>query len=219
MLKNILTVRKKEYLFLVVILCFGAVFGTIVDYCDGVYTFNAGFALGLATVFCLFMGAAHSEYFRWMITFGRTRNEYILYTVINSIIKYILIEAIALLCLVFNEVVRNKTFPFETADIIRYAFMYIIVMMVIEIFIGTIVMRFSKKALWVMWGLWMAMCLMPQFIESALTNRPESLLARTCRYIMNISVTESKLIIAGVVIMTVMMLFNIISIKKQDVTV
>ena len=218
MIKNNFIVKKKEYFFLVIVMCLTFAIGLIFECIDDMNNFSTGLVLGGATMYCLFTGITHSEHFNRMITFGRTRNEYIFTVILNSIVKYILVEAVVGLCYGFNVLVKDNRIQVASEDVLKCAIAYVLIMSIMEIFIGTMVLRFSKKFMWVLWALWMLMCFMPSFVHNAMVKNPDSVLRRLGNYLANISFTQTKVIVTASVIGAVMLIFSVISLKKQDVT-
>lgn len=59
-----------------------------------------------------------------------------------------------------------------------YLFALVILLSVAQIFIGSILLKYGRKAMWIFWVFWMMLCLVPGRISDAMESHSNSLAAR-----------------------------------------
>lgn len=218
MIKNVLSAKRKEYIIIAMVTIFMMIIGELIEI-FGKNISNTAIIIPLiiTTLISFIMCVTHIEYFSNMISMGRTRKEYLLLTTLSCVLKYSAIALLGVGMVVINNKTLGVKIGLEYSCIIKYVFMYIIGLSILEMFFGAILIRYSKKVLWVMWAIWMILCILPSFIQHAMEQKPDSILAKFGKWILSIRVTEKNLVIAGSIIAVVLMIVNVVSIMKQDV--
>lgn len=140
---------------------------------DGDYTvFRFGTVMAWI-VFCfvsVMMGMfGMGNYFDWHVGLGRTRKSFFICDLITECcFNLVSLVVIGALCLVEGGIL--KAFYASYAEEGKTLWgpwlfwiipVFAIVLAVVREFTGSILMRFGKKAFWVMWALWMLICLVP----------------------------------------------------------
>lgn len=176
-------------LFLVVALCGGA-FGVgltalIVNLDDTPKYANLGvlMAILIGTVVHMFVGCFYyGSDFSLAVSYGVTRKEFF---VANAIVSYINIAInIAVIAVIYciERVVGSLLYKGkEFEDIIfvvrDYPFTIVLILMIpaIRAFFGSFILKFQKKAMWIIWALWMFFCLGLPRLVSYISEHPDSL--------------------------------------------
>lgn len=217
MLKNIFVLRKKEYLYLSLVLILMLIFGVILE-----YALDEDFACGIATVtggtmFNVFYGLTHPALFNNMIQYGRTRKEYFIGNLVSSIARNLIVVSVALIFKFITEAGGNS---FALNDALPlYIAVLVLVSVVLEITIGTLILRLSQKGFWIMWCIWMLLCYIPQMIARAMNNAPDSFFGKIGIKIANATVNFNAKDVASVIVFIALFIFilDLVSTLNQDV--
>ena len=141
----------------------GSLLLALMTYLGGYTVFRFGTVMAWI-VFCfvsVMMGMfGMGNYFNWHVGLGRTRKSFFICDLIT--------EACFMLSLVEGGILKAfyASYTEEGKSLWGPWLFWIIpvfavVLAVVREFTGSILMRFGKKAFWVMWALWMLICLLP----------------------------------------------------------
>lgn len=144
------------------------------------------FALGtfigcmMLIIYAFVMAAGVAVYFNTEVSMGCTRKEffmsYFAVCVIGNIFAVILL---VLICRA-ETTIYDRIYPALGREIdllpylLRFGIPAAIGLVVVGVLCGTLVMRFGKKAFWIIWGLWMFGCLGIPRIHEATDEAPKS---------------------------------------------
>lgn len=173
-------------------------------------------------LFFISFGGTVVRQFNLYISMGGTRKTFIISMWLISAIKYV---AVFLLAFVMHKI-QNAVLPGRLfADIgfffKSYACIIVIVMLpLIELLVGSLILRFGTKAYWVIWGIYMVLSMLPANIEKAMENKGDSLLKSFWLWALDIipNITEMQIISIAAVAAVVFAGISSYIIMKQDVT-
>lgn len=121
-------------------------------------------------------------YFRFQIPMGITRKQFLASYYIVSFMEI----AIGFLITLFLCWVDNKTnayfYPVFTCEadilpwVLKYGMILATVVMLAAVFCGTLILKYGKKAGWILWALWMIGCFTLPRMSDAAPNTPAYLL-------------------------------------------
>lgn len=167
--------------------------------------------------------------FNMAVSMGTTRMRFIMSYFIVIFIGNLISVALAAIISKLEEIWFLSQFPKYVGAENIYVFPYIIkygvpaalLLTLLGGFLGALMLKFGKKAGWVLWCLWMFLCLgMPRVFDAA-KDSPKSIAGMFGNAILNFfrSITESGLIIGGIVLAAVCLYGTYGILKKQQVTI
>ena len=232
MIKKDLIVNSKEFIGFALFPMAGGLFGiilaTIIYYISGreYYMEMASLMCLLAAAFSLFLGAAFAErtVFTNAITLGVTRGNYIIARYIVLLLEGILsVALIAVMIgidkLLFPSAVHESIFDFSSVNVFVVVAVCLLIP-VLSMFFGMLYVKFEKKFFWCMWALWMIGCIGGPRIGSAMSNHPESFIAKIGFAVASIFALPTwSLILILVVILGVIIFFTNRMYKTLTITV
>ena len=162
-------------------------------------------------------------YFNWHVGFGRTRKSFFICDMATEFC-WNLLSLIIIWGLSFAEGGILKLFygPYKEEIKALWGIWFGCMIPVLALLLvlmreltGTLIMRFGNKAFWVMWALWMIICLVPGKIKSFKTSALGKLIEKITVWIIGMSVTGW--IIMGIVLVILIMAVSWMLMRKQMV--
>ena len=165
---------------------FGIILSTIIYFISG-----REYYMEMASLMCLIMGAftlflasafAERTSFTNAITLGVTRGNYIIARYIVLFIEAILSIALMILMILvdkmlFPSAVHQSIIELSSINFLG-VFALCLLVPVLSMFFGMLYVKFEKKFFWFMWALWMIGCIGGPRIGSAMSDHPESVIAK-----------------------------------------
>jgi len=189
---------------------FAILFGVMINIFGGIFTVQADFNNA--------------------ISMGKTRKSYIPAKYLVSVMGTAMIIVTIWVVNILERFLYSKSFPNVGNTELNFAVVfdnpiiligYIIGMPAIALFLGGLYMKLGVKFFWVMWTLWMVVCLGLPRIDDAMTENPDSIPAKigfaAIDFFKDITMTQG--IIAFVVCLIVVVVGNVFIFRKQRVVV
>lgn len=179
MLRKTVKLKLDELMLYVVFVLGGFLFGSILlaiishfeKGSDNYSVFPLGtlFAMLIVGLVSFFIGMfGQYQSFNCFISFGKTRKCFFVCDLTVNFIWYLL-TGILIIGLYYLEGGMLQIFyadyprelMFHGWKLVWAVLTAALALVVLRVFFGSVIMRFGKKALWVIWGLWMTLCILP----------------------------------------------------------
>ena len=234
-----LRLARSSYLLSAAVVLIGGILGTVIFelimrleevHSDDPTTFEMAFVCGmLCYVINFFVSSisAMGQNFNNTIGMGRTRKNFFIGNTLSCLINSFA-SAVALFIIYLTEQWRLHTwwnaYPCET-NFSRFftpgVFCFAIILLaILQEFIGFAILRFGKKAFWVLWAIWMLGCLgIPRIIDGVQDGK-NSPLASFGRFLIDAAskVPTALWFVIGGGIGLVLFLISYVGFKHQQVT-
>lgn len=208
----------------------GSLLLRLVTYFGGSEPDYTVFRLGTIMAWCLFCFLAigmgmfgMSVHFDWYVGFGRTRKSFFICDMATEFC-WNLLSLMMIWGLSFLEGGILKLFygsyQEEIKDLWGIWFgcmipILALLLVLIRELTGTLIMRFGNKAFWVMWAIWMIICLAPGKIASDKNGAVEKMIERITAWITGMSIAGWA--IMGSVLVILMLAVSWMLMRKQMV--
>ena len=210
---------------IVLVLIIMAVDGTGEDYGQ----LGTVFAIMFSTIVLLFGGifSVQSD-FNLAISMGKTRKYYMPARYLVLVLDTVIILTIVLLTSRIEDALYPAIYPGTVCDLNAgrflnspgvFAAIALGVPMIILLF-GVLLMRFSAKFFWVVWALWMFLCMGGPRIASATIENPDSLPGKVGLALVEVLTGLTALKLFGIAAVTILtgLIVTFVLFKKQRVT-
>lgn len=236
------TIRKqfliqwRDWLWMLLIIFGGALAGIALHYLIVLIDHEtvSYFALGtvMACIVTVFLGGVMIVsqfiiYFNAEVSMGCTRSRFMVSVCVVDFLFMVLYAAAAVFVNCAENALDRILYPGMSCEInflpylLKWGIPAAAFLCILCIFIGILILRFGKKAFWVLWFLWMFGCVgIPQIMEAA-EEAPNSLFGRigiTCAGIIN-NTSIHTMIILGVLVCALSLGITWQLIRKQQVTI
>lgn len=163
------------------------------------------------------------SYFDWHVGLGRTRKSFFICDLITeccfNLISLLVIGGLSLA----EGGILKAFYGSYTEDgkmlwgpwLLWIIPVFAIVLAVVREFTGSILMRFGKKAFWVMWALWMIVCLVPGKLARNKNGVMGEMIRKTISWIAGVSVTGW--VVMGGALIILLLAASWLIIRKQAV--
>lgn len=214
---------------------FGSILLAIISYSErgsddyGVVPLGTMFAMMIMGFLPLLIGMlGQYQSFNCFITFGKTRKRFFVCDLAVNFIWY-LITGILIIGLYYLESGMFRLFyadyPREVIFSVRLLVWAVpaaaFVQVILRMFLGSVIMRFGKKALWIIWAFWMAVCILPVRIADFIKSGAHEGAAGVFHKIAGVAEAVPLAVwgTAGVVLLLVLGVISWRLIRKQAVVV
>lgn len=206
---------------------FGIILSTIIYFVSGreFYTELSSLMVLIIGFFCLLFGVAFAERnsFTLAVTMGVTRKNYFISRYVVLLAQIIITIAAMVLMIGVDKLMFPGAEHESFAQFISISPVTIVVACLIfpifTMFMGMLYVRFDRKFFWAMWGLWMLGSLGIPRALTAMSERPDSAIAKIGFFIEDIvTASDWKLGVAGVVLLAVVLFFTVKLYKTQPIT-
>ncbi|MDE5781768.1 MAG: hypothetical protein K2I03_09915 [Lachnospiraceae bacterium] len=174
-----------------------------------------------ASLFISFSGG-NTRLFNLSVSMGGTRKSFIISIWIISLIKY---GAVFLLGFIMHKIQHALLPGKQFADISFFFEPDICIILVfmlasVELVMGSLVLRFGLKIYWILWGIYMVLCMLPSRIVKAMERKGDSILKSLGIWIIDFisNITMLQVISIGVVAAVILTGISSYLIMTQDVT-
>ena len=228
--KNLIVESKDLWSFAIIPVCgglFGIILSTIIYFVSGreFYMELSSLMALLIGFFCLLFGVAFSERnsFTMAVTMGVTRKNYFVSRYVVLLAQIALTIAGMALMIGLDKLMFPSAEHQSLAEFITISPITIIVGCLIfpifSMFMGMLYVRFDRKFFWAVWGLWMLGSLGIPRALSAMSDRPDSAIAKVGFFIKDIvTASDWKLGVTGVVVLAIVLFFTVKLYKTQPIT-
>lgn len=110
--------------------------------------------------------------FNMAISLGATRKSFVAGYVLFNLLEIAVLEVEIILFGMFEKFMLKTAFPQASMEIDlttfftwKYLLGAMVVFTVLEMLLGAVILRYGVKAFWVLWAIWMIVCLAPMNIE------------------------------------------------------
>lgn len=198
------------------------------DVADGEW-FCLGTMLGgiVAAIYgFIWISAGIGFYFNMEVAMGCSRKEFFFsYYLTGFVMNGVYAIIMAIMCIIENALGR-MLYPGMENDIdllsyiIRGGIPVVVVLTVTGGFCGTLVLRYGKKAFWVLWTIWMVLCLGGPRISDAVSDAPDSVFGKigTAVEVLLESVSVNIWILFGAAIVAACGVADFLMLRRQQVT-
>jgi len=206
---------------------FGMIISTIIYFASGkeFYMELSSFMVMIVGVFCLLFGVAFSERnsFTLAITMGVTRKNYFLSRYIVLLLQIVLTLAAMALMIGIDKLMFPGAEHQSMLNLFSISPVTVIVVCLIfpvfSMFMGMLYVRFDRKFFWAVWGIWMLGSLGIPRALTAMSDRPDSAIAKIGFFIEDIiTASDWKLGVTGVVVLAIILFFTVKLYKTQPIT-
>lgn len=208
--------RKTQYLGYILVLSICVLIGSIMEAIIGEKYILAFMILCGETVYCLFLSFDHAGRFQQTIVLGRTRKEYLLATGISVALRNGCTVLAVILCSGIREIHIDGQTILSVPDIIKCACTYVVVMCAMELCVGAMYLRYSRKAMITFMIVWMLLCYLPGLIINSMKEHPQSLLAKLGRFLAGLNYSVPMVLGCALVFAAVISTLGIVSVMRQD---
>ena len=164
-------------------------------------------------------------YFHAEISLGCRRDYYLLSVYFFDLAALLGCLAAVILVNIAENALEAVMYPDLSCEIdflpylLKWGFPVILLLCVGGIFCGALLLRFGKRAFWVLWTIWMAACIGGPQVLNAMTEAPDSPLGRIGNFFMELGkrIPGNAAAVLIVVLLAVCMVFTWKMIKKQEV--
>ena len=228
--KNLLVELKDIFAFIAIPFAgglFGMVISTIIYFASGreFYMELSSFMVMIVGVFCLLFGVAFSERnsFTLAITMGVTRKNYFLSRYIVLLLQIVLTLAAMALMIGIDKLIFPGAVHQSMLNLLSISPVTVIVVCLIfpvfSMFMGMLYVRFDRKFFWAVWGIWMLGSLGIPRALTAMSDRPDSAIAKIGFFFKDIiTASDWKLGVTGVVVLATVLFFTVKLYKTQPIT-
>lgn len=221
--------RREEWLLISIICLIILVFSVSMEYfmsleTDKYMDISTPIFMGITCAVMLFISFSGiaTKLFNLSVGMGVTRKSFVICTCITSVIKY---GAVFLLGFA-NHLIMKAVRPGKEILNMDYIFrpdaciLLIVVLSSAEIMMGSLILRFGTKCYWVLWGIYMLMCLIPSNIANAMKKEGDSLMKSLGLWIADVAANITRLHIIGIGAVAAAVFLGISSyiLMTQDVT-
>lgn len=190
--------------------------------------FQMGTIMGslMGIIWGIAMGASLYMYYNTEISMGCIRKNFFLsYFLVNVLTNLLGVLLLLGLCKA-ESALYARWFPNlqSEMDIFPYVLKFgvpgAVALSVIAMFIGTISLRFGRKGFWVIWALWMILCIGGPRISDAATEAPDSFFGILGKCIIKAgkAVPGNIWVLLAVMVCLVCFIGSFLMIRKQQVT-
>lgn len=174
----------------------------------------------------IWISAGIGFYFNMEVAMGCSRKEFFFsYYLTGFVMNGVYAIIMAIMCIIENALGR-MLYPGMENDIdllyyiIRGGIPAVVVLTVIGGFCGTLVLRYGKKAFWVLWAIWMVLCLGGPRISDAVSDAPDSVFGKigTAVEVLLESVSVNIWILFGAAIVAACGVADFLMLRRQQVT-
>ncbi len=174
----------------------------------------------------IWISAGIGFYFNMEVAMGCSRKEFFFsYYLTGFVMNGVYAIIMAIMCIIENALGR-MLYPGMENDIdllyyiIRGGIPAVVVLTVIGGFCGTLVLRYGKKAFWVLWAIWMVLCLGGPRISDAVSDAPDSVFGKigTAVEVLLESVSVNIWILFGAAIVLACGVADFLMLRRQQVT-
>lgn len=209
---------------------FGSLLLVLITYMDGSEGDFTVFRMGTVMAWIIFffisvgMGMFGMKgYFNWHVGFGRTRKSFFVCDMATELCwNLISLVFIGVLCLVEGGILKVFYGSFrEGKEIVWGAWLIwaipvaALLLTVSRELTGCLLLRFGNKAFWVMWAVWMLVCLLPGRLAESKNSGIEEMAAGLVTWLTGISITGW--IIMGVIMVSLLLGISWLIIRKHAV--
>lgn len=211
---------------------FGMILGIIIDSLRNeaeCLEFASVFAV-IGGMFCIVFGAVleERESFTSAVTMGVARKAYIPARFVTLLLQIALTWATVILVFMLEKGIFSIIHPGAAViDLMGELNIPILPLVVLSLvfpafamFFGILYVKFERKFFWVLWALWMLLCLGGPRISSAMREHPDSVVGKFGNALFNTEwLNGTTISIFAVVIAIILSFFTVRLYKKQDITV
>lgn len=174
----------------------------------------------------IWISAGIGFYFNMEVAMGCSRKEFFFsYYLTGFVMNGVYAIIMAIMCIIENALGR-MLYPGMENDIdllsyiIRGGIPVVVVLTVTGGFCGTLVLRYGKKAFWVLWTIWMVLCLGGPRISDAVSDAPDSVFGKigTAVEVLLESVSVNIWILFGAAIVAACGVADFLMLRRQQVT-
>lgn len=174
----------------------------------------------------IWISAGIGFYFNMEVAMGCSRKEFFFsYYLTGFVMNGVYAIIMAIMCIIENALGR-MLYPGMENDIdllsyiIRGGIPVVVVLTVTGGFCGTLVLRYGKKAFWVLWAIWMVLCLGGPRISDAVSDAPDSVFGKigTAVEVLLESVSVNIWILFGAAIVAACGVADFLMLRRQQVT-
>lgn len=189
------------------------------------YPLGALFAfLMTALLVCFFGGLSFIHEYSDAVNMGRTRKSFVTAYAVVSILEFLVCNfAVYILYKteinIYIRMGKPVEFQKESWGIAFWILLCIVLAIfevAVQLFIGAVILRFGKKALWVLWALWMFICIAPGRVSNEAEG--EHTLFGEFAYKIVLKMTEggkNGVVMIILVVSVVLMIPSILILRKQ----
>lgn len=153
---------------------------------DGAYV-PLGTILAAGTLLIMILALIMSEfamYFNIEVSMGCTRGQFFLSFFLTSLVMSLFGYGLVLLVSLGEDALNAAVHPELTIEVavmpylLRWGFPVVLLAVICSMFFATLVLRYGKRAYWILWAVWMILCLgFPRVVE-AIGEAPDSLFGK-----------------------------------------
>lgn len=235
-IKQIFKIRYKDIMYGILFESIAFVIGLIVLVC--VMKFDTGtdvtsaeagtmiaFIVFIIIVFIQSLNSV-SMHFNHAVAMGKTRKHFFAANLFFVFVEFsVMILVIYLFhCIEYNictKIYSDVPLEVDFTNVLKlkYIVPVIVISTAVAEFVGTMFLRFGKKAFWVFWVIWMCLCLLPGRISHAMERGDASVLNKIGSIILKTvgSLTFTQWICIGYMLAAVLIAVSWLSLRKQRV--
>lgn len=162
-------------------------------------------------------------YFNWHVGFGKTRKSFFICDIITelcwNLLNVVVIWGLSIaeggILKLFYGSYREGAKELWGMWLVWMLPVFAIALTVVRELTGTLVMHFGKKVFWIMWGLWMFVCLVPGKIDADKKGAIAKMAGRIKVWMSGMSITDWT--ITGIVLVLLMLIVSWLLMRKQAV--
>ena len=235
MIKKIFILEKDSILFSQAMglgaFIFGVILMTAIARIDAEEVFQLGTLMAVLIGGLVSVGFGIFSYiqgFNQAVSMGRTRRSFVLSYMVFGAVQQILICVAIFLYYQIETAMLHVLYPdlaidnsFAQALDVRWAVLFVAAAAMAYSFFGALLLKYGKKAFWVIWAFWMAGCILPGRIVEAVKEESPSVLGVVGRWIGGTagSLTITQWLCVGIVLCIVLGIWGFRTILKQEVAI